>query len=80
MHSVAIGQANGRAIVASGSPEGLRIWDLNAPEAAPTVIAHGAEITDLAFTEINGDSAIIVGSSDGTVRIWDAATGRRQRS
>ncbi|HEX3962994.1 MAG TPA: CHAT domain-containing protein, partial [Trebonia sp.] len=47
----------------------VRVWDLNDPGTAPTIISHGAEVNDLAFTEIGGASALVIGSGDGTVRV-----------
>ena len=83
IYTVAI-SPNGR-MVASGGADRLRrgntesgglirIWDLQTKELRP-ILRYNATVSTIAFSP--NSRWIAGGSSDGTVRVWDAGTGER---
>jgi WD40 repeat protein len=77
VHSVAVGQVEGRTFVVSGGFDTtVRIWDAatGSPMGAP-LTGHTGPVTSVAVGQIDGNTIIASGSTDTTVRIWDAATG-----
>lgn len=84
--AVAIGQAENRDIIVTGAPDGtVRIWDAITGEPMSASIADRAgrastggrdtEVSALAVGRADSRDIIVSGSQDGTVRIWDPATG-----
>ena len=75
--SVAVGQADGRAIIASGSDDRtVRVWDAatGSPVGEP-LTGHTGPVTSVAVGQADGRAIIASGSHDQTVRVWDAVTG-----
>ena len=75
--AVAVGQADGRAIIASGSyDQTVRVWDAvtGSPIGDP-LTGHAGWVTSLAVGQADGRAIIVSGSNDRTVRVWDAVTG-----
>ena len=75
--SVAVGQVDGRTIIASGSiDQTVRIWDAatGSPIGDP-LTGHAGRVTSVAVGPVDGRTIIASGSYDQTVRIWDATTG-----
>ncbi len=65
--------AKGKKIL-SGSRDKVMVWDLELSEAAAQVLeGHSGEVTGIC-ANIDGGSVYST-SYDGSVRIWDAATG-----
>ena len=60
--------------LASASADGMRLWDLTAPDPAahPRILAHGQSI-DLLTIASDGRTlaSALFNSGDGTVRLWD---------
>ena len=54
------------------------VWNVATGAALRTLKGHSGHISALAFSP--GGSIIITGSSDGTLKLWDASTGRELRS
>jgi WD40 repeat protein len=64
---------DGRRLALAGGTE-LQVWDLALPRRLATMHGHAAEVTAI---EVAPDGARIASSSeDGTVRLWDVATGQ----
>lgn len=55
----------------------LIIWDLHLGEDLRRLAGHTAPIASVLFPEINDQLLIVSASLDGTVIIWDAATGEQ---
>ena len=75
--SVAVGQADGRAIIVSGSNDRtVRVWDAvtGSPVGEP-LTGHTGRVTSVAAGQADGRAIIVSGSDDRTVRVWDAVTG-----
>ncbi len=64
-------------LVASAGERTLRVWELDSgKEVAPVDEAHFGHVTQSGFF---ADGAVVTASDDGTVRVWDAATGRQKQ-
>ncbi|MFI7132202.1 serine/threonine-protein kinase [Nonomuraea sp. NPDC050153] len=75
--SLAVGQRDGRPVVASGGYDGtVLISDLatGAPLRAP-FRGHREAVWSVATGQVNGRPVVVSGGLDGTVRVWDQATG-----
>ena len=74
--TVAIGDASGQLIVASGDYWGrIRVWNVsNSPDVQllqDFATGHDGNMKALAVTDIDGDPAIVSHSDDGIARVWN---------
>ncbi len=68
-----------RTIAASGGPHVLHRWDMGTGrEHSPATDAHQDRVTGATFTA--DGKVLITSSNDNTVRLWNVATGRQQKS
>ncbi|MFJ3217439.1 caspase family protein [Kitasatospora sp. NPDC086801] len=84
--AVACAVVDGRPLAVSGARDGTaRVWDLRTGEQLAVLRGHevGAGSRDalvmaVAFASVDGETVVITGGTDGTVRLWDwpAATTR----
>ncbi|MEO1498335.1 MAG: serine/threonine-protein kinase [Planctomycetota bacterium] len=59
-------------VTALASPDGsVTLWDVRNERPLAPVLKHGAAISQVAFAE--GNRRVLVGSTDGVVRVWDLA-------
>ncbi|MFI6740886.1 serine/threonine-protein kinase [Nonomuraea sp. NPDC050451] len=75
--SLAVGQWDGRPVVASGGYDGtVLISDLatGAPLHSPFT-GHQGPVWSVATGQLNGRPVVVSGGRDGTVRVWDQTTG-----
>ncbi|MGW0199782.1 serine/threonine-protein kinase [Nonomuraea sp. NPDC003201] len=75
--SLAVGQWDGRPVVASGGYDGtVLISDLatGVPLHSPFA-GHQGPVWSVATGQVNGRPVVVSGSRDGTVRVWDQTTG-----
>ncbi|MFG6201826.1 protein kinase [Nonomuraea sp. JJY05] len=75
--SLAVGQWDGRPVVASGGYDGtVLISDLatGAPLHSPFT-GHQGPVWSVATGQVNGRPVVVSGGRDGTVRVWDQTTG-----
>jgi WD40 repeat protein len=70
--AVAIAEASGRKIAASGDSAGkIKVWDVaQSRQIGDLPTAHTSEIKSLAVTDIDG-SAVVISCAQDAVRIWD---------
>ena len=74
MRSVAIGQADGRPVIVSGSNDHtVRVWDATTgtPIGDPFT-GHTDWVRSVAIGQVDGRPVIVSGSNDHTVRVWNA--------
>ncbi|HEX2474789.1 MAG TPA: WD40 repeat domain-containing protein, partial [Lacipirellulaceae bacterium] len=70
--------ADGRFLVSVGSHAAIVVWDARTGERiSDRFVGHSEASYDLAFTP--DGRQIITGCLDGTIRIWNAATGAHER-
>ena len=77
VNAVAIGELDGRTIIASGSDDRtVRVWDAatGQPIGDP-LTGHTDWVNAVAIGQLDGRTIIASASNDQTVRVWDAATG-----
>jgi WD40 repeat protein len=84
--SVAIGKVSGRTVIVSGANDGtVQRWDAATGEPVGEPIVkpirkpstyHDEFRTPVAIGQADGRTIIVAGTIDGTVLIWDAATGK----
>jgi WD40 repeat protein len=60
-------------LLASGGDDGAIIWDLDSGRRVATLRAHEAAVTRVAFSP--DGRLLLTRSADGTLRVWEAATG-----
>ncbi|MGW4964046.1 protein kinase domain-containing protein [Nonomuraea sp. NPDC004186] len=75
--SLAVGQWDGRPVVASGGYDGtVLISDLatGAPLHSPFA-GHQGPVWSVATGQVSGRPVVVSGGRDGTVRVWDQTTG-----
>jgi WD40 repeat protein len=80
VHSVAF-SADGKRLAtgAFGSDRRVRIWDVQSgAEVTPGTGGGSGQVNDVAFSP-NG-TALASADDDGMIRLWDAATGKLQRT
>lgn len=66
-----------KLVVAFG--HGAAVWRLDEPGAGPVrITGHGNLVRAVGF--LPGGGTVLTAAMDGTVRLWDAATGAEQRS
>ena len=66
---------DGDAVVTGGSDGAVRIWDWEGGRLARVLAGHAGAVTSVAFSD-NGGIVVSGGGGDGTVRVWDVATGQ----
>jgi|GEM_PF-3106562 len=73
--SVAINPARGGEIAYSGQDSTVlqRVWDIAVAPGPPVLVGHSNFVFDVEYSP-DGD-LIATGGADGTVRIWESATG-----
>jgi WD40 repeat protein len=75
VRGVAIGPVKGAQRVVSGSADGtVRLWDPESKECLQTMDGRGP-ISCVAMDVMNDCSTIAAGGNDGSICMWDAATG-----
>ncbi len=63
-------------VVIGGKNGSARVYDVGSERTANrALIGHKREITCLCVTSVDGQTIVISGSLDGTVRLWSALTG-----
>jgi WD40 repeat protein len=77
--SVAVGQANGRTIILSGSADRtVRMWDAaTSSSVGAPLTGHTGVVSSVAVGQVDGRAIIVSGSGDRTVRMWDTASGNQ---
>ncbi|MFE0156915.1 WD40 repeat domain-containing protein, partial [Nonomuraea sp. NPDC059007] len=60
----------------TGSGRRVVIWDAASQRRARTLTGHVLSVTTLAAGTLNGAPALLSGSADNTIRLWDPGTGR----
>jgi RNA polymerase sigma factor (sigma-70 family) len=63
-------------LLASASGNTIWLWRAATDEVVRSFEGHGAPVTGVAFSA--NATALVSGSEDGTIRIWDAKTGKEQ--
>jgi WD40 repeat protein len=71
VNAVALGRVGDRDVIVSGGDAAVRIWDASTGQPIHE-LSHTGSVFAVALGRVGGRDAIIAGSSDGTVRIWDA--------
>ena len=78
---------DGRTLLSGGEAEGSRtatgaeLWDISGdgPTHVRTLVGHGGAVAGAAFSPRDGRT-VLTASHDGTVRLWDVATGLEVRT
>jgi WD40 repeat protein len=71
--------ADGRFVVCVGSHAAMVVWDAHTGERiSDRFVGHSEASYDLAFTP--DGHHVVTGCLDGTIRIWNAATGAHERT
>ncbi|MFF2777072.1 WD40 repeat domain-containing protein [Streptomyces sp. NPDC058052] len=74
--AVAIGSVAGEPVTAAGDESGrITLNRLTDGTVLRTLLAHTGPVRSLAFSRVGHVDALVSGSSDGTVRIWETSTG-----
>ncbi|MEU9155045.1 hypothetical protein AB0D59_31930 [Streptomyces sp. NPDC048417] len=74
--AVAIGSVAGEQVTAAGDDSGrITLHRLDDGTALRTLLGHTGPVRSLAFSRVGHVDALVSGSSDGTVRIWEPSTG-----
>ncbi|MCB8902052.1 MULTISPECIES: WD40 repeat domain-containing protein [unclassified Streptomyces] len=74
--AVAIGSVAGEPVTAAGDEGGrITLNRLADGTVLRTLVAHTGPVRSLAFSRVGHVDALVSGSSDGTVRIWETSTG-----
>lgn len=72
---------DGASVITGGSDSKARIWDLQntAQAGKPLVLSrHTADVKAVAFSPGKKSKFVVTGSKDGTVKLWDRATGKER--
>jgi WD40 repeat protein len=78
VNAVALGQAAGLVVVATGSGDSTaRLWDAHTGAGLLVLAGHTREVRSVALGEVMGRSVVATASEDGTARLWDARTGQQ---
>jgi WD40 repeat protein len=80
----AVALPDGRTQIATGGSDGrIELQELEEPRESPTgeLVArlptgHGGAVTAIAVGKMAGQTVLVTGSRDRTVRLWDPVTGR----
>jgi WD40 repeat protein len=67
----------GALIAVPGAEHAVRLWNIKVDKIENELVGHQGAVNDLSFGP--GDERIATASADGTVRVWDAATGDQIR-
>jgi WD40 repeat protein/class 3 adenylate cyclase/energy-coupling factor transporter ATP-binding protein EcfA2 len=70
--------ADGTGVTNSGANRTVPIWDVTTGELVTTLIGHEGDVTAVAFSP--DGRRIATSGYDGSLRIWDATTGKEQRA
>jgi WD40 repeat protein len=63
-------------LVAAATDEGIvRLRDARTLEEVRDLVGHTGPVAAVAFGALEGRQIVVTGGTDGTVRVWDAATG-----
>jgi WD40 repeat protein len=76
VHSVVISR-DGRRVLTGGSPDTMRLWNLDTRELIRSFGSNSGAIQSLAFSP-RGDQALS-GGDDGRVRLWNLESGEQVR-
>jgi WD40 repeat protein len=71
---VALGEVNGRPVLATTSDDTAWLWDARSGEPLLRLEGHGGVVTGVALGEVDGQP-VLATASDGAARIWATAPG-----
>ncbi|GIF96612.1 hypothetical protein Cci01nite_17060 [Catellatospora citrea] len=75
--SVAIGRLPTHSVVVAVIGGFVKVWNAVTAEPMTALEAHAGGATAAVFGQLGSRAVIAAGGSDGSLQIWDAATGRR---
>jgi len=77
LSSMAVGEVDGRPLVATGSQDGtVWLWNLRSGKpAGPPLRGHIDRVWSAAFGQVDGRTLLATGSQDSTIRLWNLHSG-----
>ena len=73
--AVAVGNGDGRWLLAAGGGDRVGLWDLDSGEQLQTFTGHTGTIRGVAIGNRQGQPIVVSASTDYTIRLWDPNTG-----